>query len=129
MQPKLRDDLKVVSHRLLSRARVLFATQNKLSKLFIDPEVDEEVSKVVDVDQVEEVWRHGQLRVCFQNERRVGDDSKNEETGSNLHRFSVTPSLVGVSAQDKGKTKCLLHRHMNRHRSTKRYVLDELGDI
>ena len=55
MQPKLRDDVKVVSHRLLSRDRVLFVTQNKLSKLFIDPEVDEEVSKVVDVDQVEEV--------------------------------------------------------------------------
>ena len=101
MQPKLRDDLKVVSHRLLSRARVLFATQNKPSKLFIDPEVDEEVSKVVDVDQVEEVWGNGQSRVCFQSERRVGDDRQNEETGSNLHRFAVTPSLVRVSAQDQ----------------------------
>ena len=30
-------------------------TQNKLSKLLIDPEVDEKVSKAVEVEQVEEV--------------------------------------------------------------------------
>ena len=55
----------MIEERLLIRwstledtLRILFATQYELLKLVIDPEVDEKVSDVIDVDQIEEVGRH-----------------------------------------------------------------------
>ena len=51
--------------------RSLFATENKISKFFIDPAVDEEVSKVVDEDKVEEIGGQGQTRIFSQNKRKV----------------------------------------------------------
>ena len=79
---------------------MLFATQNILTKLFIDPEVDEKVSKVVDVDAVEEVRRKSQTKVLLQNSRSVRDGRQNEDTGPNLHGLFVASSLVRISAQN-----------------------------
>ena len=75
--------------------------QNKLLELVIDPEVDEEVSNVVDVNQIEEVGRYLQAAVSSQNVRTVGDDGQKEKTDSNLYRLLVTRSLARVSALKK----------------------------
>ena len=70
--------------------------QNKLLELVIDPEVDEEVSHVVDVNQIEEVGRYLQAAVSSQNVRTVGYDGQKEQTDSDLHRFLVARSLAQV---------------------------------
>ena len=65
-------------------------------ELVIDPEVDEEVSHVVDVNQIEEVGRYLQAAVSSQNVRTVGYDGQKEQTHSDLHRFLVARSLARV---------------------------------
>ena len=40
-------------------------SQNKFSEFFVNPEVDEKVSEVVEVDQVESVGRYRQVAVVL----------------------------------------------------------------
>ena len=69
-------------------------TQNILSKFLVNPEVDEKVSEVVDIDQVKSVVREVQVAGCRKYDARVAKDGQSEEADSNFDRFLVAFSLV-----------------------------------
>ena len=67
----------------------LFTSQNEGAKLVVDPDVDEEVGEVVDVDEVEEVAGEGHARVEREEKRGEGDDAHEEQTRADLRRLHV----------------------------------------
>ena len=72
-------------------------SQNKFSKFFVNPEVDEKVSEVVEVDQVESVGWYRQVAVDSEYDACVAEDGQQEEAHSNFDRFLVTCYVCGVT--------------------------------
>ena len=93
--------LLYVIHLTASYAKCLcwrsFFSQNILSKFLVNPEIDEKVSEVVEVDQVESVGRYEQVAVDSEYDACVAEDGQQEEAHSNFDRFLVTCYVCGVT--------------------------------
>ena len=63
--------------------------EDSLAKLVINPKVDEEVGKVVDVDHKEHVTRKGRLRNACISDWRERCKRQGDQTGSNLHTLDM----------------------------------------
>ena len=72
-------------------------SQNKFSKFFVNPEVNEKVSEVVEVDQEESVGRYRQVAVDSEYDACVAEDGQQEETNADFDRFLVTCYVCGVT--------------------------------
>ena len=72
-------------------------TQNKRSKFLIYPDVDEKVSKAVEVEQVEKVGWDGKAAVCQKYDTQVADNGWDEKTNSYFDGFFVARIRSGVS--------------------------------
>ena len=64
--------------------------QDPVAKLVIDPEVDEEVGEVVDVDYEVEVAPDWQIRVVGEHSGRKRRERENQQHHSDLDRLHVT---------------------------------------
>ena len=69
--------------------------QDPVAKLVIDPEVDEEVGEVVDVDEKVKVARHFLVRISDQQNRSERQKRNNNQHCSDLDRLHVTFRLRG----------------------------------
>ena len=55
---------------------IVLASKNKFLEFLVDPDVDEEVGEVVDVDRVENVFGDGNLREKNQGRRQVAGNGQ-----------------------------------------------------